>query len=133
MAPRVELFPFRYHDPRTGKWIRARYRAERQEIAARYAEWEITGPAEIRDVDPDARYFTPHGNAMMDAELRLFSERPPELLATPPAIDGLERFLLLVFLRRYVTYCARRRRFAAMNEAARLFAQVSLPIGGRSG
>ena len=58
--PRLELFPFRYRDPRTGKWIRARYRAERQEIAQRYAEWEITGLAEIREVNPEARYFTPH-------------------------------------------------------------------------
>jgi hypothetical protein len=44
--------------PRTGKWIRARYRAQRHEIAARYADWEITGPAEIREVDPAARAFT---------------------------------------------------------------------------
>ena len=58
--PRIELFPFRYRDPRTGKWVRARYRAEQQEIARRYAEYEITGPAESRDVDPEARYFTPH-------------------------------------------------------------------------
>lgn len=55
MAPRLELYPFRFRDPITGKWTRARYRAERQEIAARYAEWEITGPAELRDVDPAAR------------------------------------------------------------------------------
>jgi hypothetical protein len=60
MAPRLELFPFRYRDPRAGKWIRARYVAELHEIKARYAEWEITGPPEIRDVDPGARYFTPH-------------------------------------------------------------------------
>jgi hypothetical protein len=38
MAPRIELFAFRYRDPRTGKWIRARYVAERQEIGERYAE-----------------------------------------------------------------------------------------------
>ena len=60
MAPRLELYPFRYRDPRTGKWIRARYVAELHEIAARYAEWEITGPAEIRGVSTEARYFTPH-------------------------------------------------------------------------
>ena len=30
MAPRLELFPFRYRDPPTGKWIRARYRAEQR-------------------------------------------------------------------------------------------------------
>ncbi len=52
----------------------ARYRAERHEIAARYAEWEIIGPPEIRDVDPDARYFTPHFNAVMNGAARLFAE-----------------------------------------------------------
>jgi hypothetical protein len=31
--PRLELFAFRYRDPRTGNWIRARYVAERHEIA----------------------------------------------------------------------------------------------------
>ena len=38
----------------------------------------------------------------------------------PPIEDQLERFLVLLFLRRYVTWCARTRRFAAMNGAARL-------------
>jgi hypothetical protein len=42
-------------------------------------------------------------------------------LAMPPAIDATERFLLRVFLRRYITWCARRRRFAAMQGAQRLF------------
>jgi len=60
MAPRLELFPFRYRDPRTGKWTRARYVAELHEIKARFAEFEIIGPPEIREVDPDARYFNPH-------------------------------------------------------------------------
>src|SRR6185295_15457958 len=36
-----------------------RYVAERHEVAVRHAEWEITGPPKIRDVDPGARYFTP--------------------------------------------------------------------------
>ena len=44
----------------TGKWIRARYVAERHEIASRYAEWEITGPAKIREISSRERYFTPH-------------------------------------------------------------------------
>jgi hypothetical protein len=35
MAPRPELFPFRYRDPRTGLWIRARHVAELHEIKAR--------------------------------------------------------------------------------------------------
>ena len=88
--PRLELFPFRYRDPVTGKWVRARYRAELREIARRHAKYEITGPAEIRDVDPGARRFTPHFKLMTNAELRIASEPPPELqphLATPSAID----------------------------------------------
>jgi hypothetical protein len=62
----------------------------------------------------------------MDAELRRFSERPPEL---SPAVDEIEIFLIRTFLRRYVTYCARRRRYAAMNGAARLFAEIG--VSGR--
>ena len=75
--PRLELYPFRYGDPRTGKGVSTRYRAERHEIAARHAEWEIIGPAEIRDVDPEARAFTPHQpfKQVMDAELRPLAER----------------------------------------------------------
>ena len=124
MAPRLELFAFRYRDARTGKWVRARYRADPLEIASRYAEWEIIGPAEIRDVDPDARRFTPH-RSPLDTALQRHSERPPEL---QPAIDAAEAFLLAVFLRRYITYCARRRRYAAMNGAARLYANLPVPF-----
>ena len=119
--PCLELFPFRYRDSVSGKWVRARYRAELREIEARYAEWEITGPAEVRELDPGARYFTPHLRSPLDAELRRRSEGPPE---SPPAIDTAEAFLLAVFLRRYITYCARRGRYAAMNGAARLYAQI---------
>jgi len=46
---RIELFPFRFRDPVTGKWVRARYHPEPHEIATRYVEWEITGPAEVHD------------------------------------------------------------------------------------
>jgi len=60
MVPRLELFPFRYRDERTGKWVRARYVAELHEIKARYADFEIIGPAEIREVDPRERSFSPH-------------------------------------------------------------------------
>jgi len=54
-----ELFPFRYRDELTGKWVRARYVAERDVIAQRYREWEIVGPPEIRG-DPDDGYFRPY-------------------------------------------------------------------------
>ena len=121
MTPRIEVFAFRYRDPISGKWNRARYVATREEIEQRYSEWEILRPAEIRDVDPKSRYFTPHSHPL-DAALRQYSERPPELA---PAIDAAEAFLLAAFLRRYVTYCARRGRYAAMNGAARLFAEIA--------
>ena len=68
--PRLELFPFRYRDRLTGKWIRARYVAERHEIAARYAEAEIIGPPEIRDVEPSAAYFNPWRQERPMARLR---------------------------------------------------------------
>lgn len=130
MPPCLELFAFRFRDPLTGKWVRARYRAARCDIEARYAEFEIIGPAEIREVNRDARSFDPHFKLMTNTELRRFGEKPLEFgphLATPPAIDAIEAFLVRLYLRRYVTYCARRRRFAAMNGAARLLAEVGPP------
>ncbi|HSU90669.1 MAG TPA: hypothetical protein VLI44_04420 [Sporolactobacillaceae bacterium] len=45
-------------------------------------------------------------------------------LAMPPRIDATESYLLGVFLRRYITWCARRRRFAQMQGAARLYREV---------
>ena len=57
--PRLELYPFRFRDLLTGKSVRARYVAERHEIAERYSEFEIIGPPEIREVEPNARYFNP--------------------------------------------------------------------------
>jgi len=111
---RIELFPFRFRDPTTGRWVRARYRAERKEIARRYAEYEITGPPEIREGNADAWRFTPHARQSADQGALRFDEKRPEVqprLAAPPAVDVAEAVLLRLFIRRYVTYCARRRRF----------------------
>ena len=57
--PTLQLYPFRYRDQRTGKWIRARYLAKVPVIQRHYAEWELTGPAEIRHVpdNPGINYF----------------------------------------------------------------------------
>ena len=123
MAPHIELFAFRYRDRLTGKWIRARYVGTREEIAKRHDEWKILGPAEIRDVESEARYFTPHASPL-DAALRRYNERPPEL---QPTIDAAESFLLAVFLRRYITYGARHGRYAAMNGGVRLFQALDTP------
>jgi hypothetical protein len=46
---------------------------------------------------------------MMNVELRCYSDRPPEL-TEPPTNDSAEAFLVRLFRRRYVAYCARRRR-----------------------
>jgi hypothetical protein len=40
------LFPFR--DSVSSKWVRARYVAERHELEARYAVWEIIGEPDYR-------------------------------------------------------------------------------------
>ena len=44
---------------------------------------------------------------------------------SPPGIEQLERFLAGVFLRRYVTYCVRRRRYAQAQGAAGLWRELT--------
>ena len=55
--PLLILFPFRFRDSVSHKWIKARYVAERHEIAARYTEWEIIGAPELRRLG--GRMFNP--------------------------------------------------------------------------
>jgi hypothetical protein len=57
MIGTIVVYSFRYRDARTKRWVKARYKATADEIAARYAEWEITGPGEERR--PIAGYFNP--------------------------------------------------------------------------
>ena len=93
--PRLKLFPFRYRNPVTGKWVRTRYVATREEIAKANFEWEFIEPPEIRDVDPHARYFTPFRVTLQAEAMRMF-EPPPQInphLECPLAIDSAERFL----------------------------------------
>lgn len=47
-AEPLVLFHFRFRDPMTGKWVKARYAAERTQIIARYVEWEVIGAPEMR-------------------------------------------------------------------------------------
>jgi hypothetical protein len=117
----IALYPFRYRDPLTGRWVSARYKATREEIASRYAQWEITGPAEIRSPETAGNYFRPFPLTTR-AELARLLEPQPDMA---PAIDAIAVLLARVFLRRYVTWCARRRQFAAMNGAARLHNSLS--------
>ena len=54
------LYPFRFRDRITGKWVRARHKLQVPALQRRYAEWEITGPPEIRDVTPGPiEHFNP--------------------------------------------------------------------------
>ena len=89
----IELYPFRFRDPRTGKWVRARYVATLPEIEARYREWEIVGPTEIRADAPVEMFRQPAPLRLTDASLELQPH-----LSWPPAIDAIERFLFARFL-----------------------------------
>ena len=126
----VELYRFRYRDPLTGRWVKARYKATPKEIAARHTEWEITGPAEIRT--PIGGAFDPY-RVVPHAQLKRLEEPVPQIqinphLERPPAIEASECFLVVLFLRRYATYCARRRRYAQMYGAARLHDELILTM-----
>ena len=48
--PSLQLYPFRFCDPLSGKWVRARHRVQVPELQRHYADWEITGAPEIRHV-----------------------------------------------------------------------------------
>lgn len=127
-APRC-YYPFRFIDSVTGKWTRARYVAEQHVIASRYQRWEITGPPEIRSRGSTGS-FNPFRRSTM--HLPPAEEPPPDHGPTPdpppddqpPIEDQLERVLVLLFLRRYIAWCARRRSFAQMNGAAKLFGEA---------
>ena len=105
----LAMYEFRYVDTRTGKWVRARHKASIDQLTARYDRWEVIGPPEIRNPAP-THGFTP------------FKEKVKQPLDVAPVLDERERFLAQVFLRRHVTWCARRGRSAQMEGAARLFA-----------
>jgi hypothetical protein len=132
------LYPFRFFDPVRKRWIRARYVAERHAIESSYAQCEIIGPPEIRlRGDPARDSFNPFRGPA--AHLPPDEETPPDhgpmpdpppAEEPPPIEDELERFLLLLFLRRYVTWCARSRRFAQMNGAVLLY-RISAGHAGR--
>jgi hypothetical protein len=131
MTKPLVLYPFRFRDVVTGKWSKARYVATREDIEARYAEWEIVGQPEIREAGRTG-YFSPY-RLISNAELKRLEEPRAQLnphLEQPPAIDDVERFLVSLFLRRYMAYCARRRRMAEMQGAARLWREVAAPQGG---
>ena len=82
------------------------------DIAARHERWRVTGDAELGKGEGDT--FKPW-NALPWRTGPLLSDPESDLY---PEIDDAERFLAMQFLRRYVTYRARRGRWASMNGAA---------------
>ena len=113
---RLELYPFRLKDPVSGKWIKGSYVAERHVPG----EWEIIGPPDIHEIDDDWTYFSPWANKAPFKEppgnkppaekdpppkqLRLMNRRRSARSAnTSPQLDDIERFLVVLFLRRNVT------------------------------
>lgn len=48
------LYRFRYFDPIRGRWVKARYRATREDIAKRYEQFRLEeGEPEVRDGPPN--------------------------------------------------------------------------------
>jgi hypothetical protein len=47
---RLALYPFRFPDPLTGKWVRARHKMQVPELQRHYSDWEMTGAPEMRHV-----------------------------------------------------------------------------------
>jgi hypothetical protein len=93
----IELYPFRFRDPVTGRWIRARYKATIGDIARAYAEWDLTGRAEVRT--PIGAHFNPY-NLVANAGGEASSSAPAadrtrmnerhcilDRIATPPQLD----------------------------------------------
>ena len=93
----MKLYPFRYFDPVRKRWCQARYVATPEEIAARYQQWEITGPPEIRST-------VGAGTAGHVQRGRLPPQRIVAASSAPdlPTVDANEALLLRVFCRRYV-------------------------------
>jgi hypothetical protein len=127
MAPLLRLYPFKYRDPVSGTWIKARYKATLNDIATRYAEWMIAGEPEVRGNIPSSSF-----NPYRWTDGAVTHPRGPDVEVLPSArgvhleFDSVEAFLVGVFLRRYVRYCARQRRFAAMQGAADLLRRVNM-------
>jgi len=100
--------------------VRARYVAERREIAARYAEWEITGPPEVRDGGDWGAGFKPYRATSKPKPIDGLELHPHQ----QGSLNRAERYLARLFLRRHVTYCARRGQFAKARGAASLWSEL---------
>lgn len=112
----LRLYPFRKQDPLTGKWYRARWKASLQEIAAN--GWTVDGPAVP---------IGSHGatSDFMHPTAQDPRPQPPLPDIEPPRPNRDERWLARLFLRRYVTYCARSGRESHAIGAATLWRELA--------
>lgn len=119
MSAPLLLYPFRKRDTLSGKWYRARWRASLAQIEASGGEWIVDGPASVfYPLGPTSGF---QWSPPAPSELEWHPHR-----ASPLSIDGAERFLATLFLRRYVTYCVRRKWFAQAREAAALHRELAV-------
>ena len=92
------------------------------EINAHHGEWIIDGPPETyRQLGATSGFQIERRPAPERDRLQLHPQRESP---RPRAIDQLERFLACLFLRRYATYCVRRRRYAQAQGAAALWREM---------
>jgi hypothetical protein len=57
----VELFAFRFFDPIRNRWIVARHKLSKDELAARYERYEIIGEPEVRQPMNDGHFNPAEG------------------------------------------------------------------------
>jgi len=60
--PTLQLYPFRFRDPLTGKWVRARYKLPAPELQRCFRAWEKTdapGVPHVAAATPEQ--FSPFG------------------------------------------------------------------------
>jgi len=111
----VVLYPFRRRDPLSGKRYRARWKASPEEIERNRCI--VEGPAEsYAALGATSNFQGERLSILRDNRPQIHPQRE-----SLPAIEQLERFLACVFLRRYVTHCVRRKRYAQVQGAAALF------------
>ena len=116
----IVRYPFRLRDALTGKWYRARWNASLTEIESHRGEWIIDGPPETyAALGSTSNFQLERRPAPGRDRLQMHPQRD-----YPPSIEQLERFLACVFLRRYTTYCVRRKQYAEAQGAAVLFREL---------
>ena len=110
------LYPFLLRDKLSGRWYRARWTATAEDIEERGGT--IDGPGQ---------WITPleaHHDPRMAPLPRPL---PGDVVGLDPqeSMGVMEVMLVRVFLRRYATWCARTRRYAAMQSAKALYLELT--------